>query len=255
VFVWRLPLATNKYLKSLLTLTILNSDSKLIKRPLVRPRPPSRLSADPKTVYISYKSPFVSTVKRVEKCLQVFRDQDRTSEKDKSTAQRKSEYFFRHKRGGGNKYARRISQSQPASTEAAGNLAEGDDTIGKDKYVSIKATGKAIEKALHVALYYQNQKDRLVEIRTGTMECVDEVIRDGSGDTFESLLKEKEKYEGKGSKEGDEDVDMTEVDQHDDDGGDGKVGKEDEEMEDIEQGPRSRNTSMIEVIVRNRPRI
>ncbi len=40
----------------------------------------------------------------------------------------------------------------------------------------VKATGKAIEKALQVALYFQGQEDCLVRLRTGSVDDVDDVI-------------------------------------------------------------------------------
>ena len=42
--------------------------------------------------------------------------------------------------------------------------------------VLVKATGKAIEKALQVALYFQAQKDCMVKLKTGSVGAVDDVI-------------------------------------------------------------------------------
>ena len=45
-----------------------------------------------------------------------------------------------------------------------------------DEEVLVKATGKAIEKALQVALYFQGQEDCVVRLRTGSVGAVDDVI-------------------------------------------------------------------------------
>lgn len=42
--------------------------------------------------------------------------------------------------------------------------------------VLVKATGKAIEKGLRVALYFQGQEDCLVRLRTGSVGAVDDVL-------------------------------------------------------------------------------
>lgn len=42
--------------------------------------------------------------------------------------------------------------------------------------VLVKATGKAIEKALRVALYFQGQDDCLVRLRTGSVGAVDDLL-------------------------------------------------------------------------------
>ena len=42
----------------------------------------------------------------------------------------------------------------------------------------LKATGRAIERALGMALYLQGQPDCAVRIKTGTVGVVDDVIED-----------------------------------------------------------------------------
>jgi ribonuclease P/MRP protein subunit POP7 len=49
--------------------------------------------------------------------------------------------------------------------------------------VVMKATGKAIEKALQLALWFQGQEDVVVKIRTGSVGAVDDVVmKDDGGD-------------------------------------------------------------------------
>ena len=47
---------------------------------------------------------------------------------------------------------------------------------GGGEEVLVKATGKAIEKALQVALHFQGQDDCIVKLRTGSVGAVDDVI-------------------------------------------------------------------------------
>ncbi|KAF3151508.1 hypothetical protein TWF594_007148 [Orbilia oligospora] len=210
----------------------LPKNSRLVKRQLPRPLPPPRLSADPKTVYVSTKSPFISTVKRVRKALAVFKDQSKISVAS----------------GGRQKRAFQRRQGDSGQNEAGPSTATAiiDD---KSKYVTIKATGKAIEKALGLGLYFQGQKDTSVEIRTGTIEATDDVRADQSHMTFDDLMKAKEKIErnarGPGGRGGE---DAMDVDENDD------AAEESDEFEEIDDvfPSRSRNISVIEVIVRNK---
>ncbi|KAF3926250.1 hypothetical protein ABW20_dc0103952 [Dactylellina cionopaga] len=210
----------------------LPKNSKLIKRRLPRPLPPSRLSADPKTVYVSHRSPFISTVKRVRKALEVFKDQSKVS-----TAS-----------GGRQKRAfQRKQHQQPIPTEGRGQPTNNILRDDKSKYVTIKATGKAIEKALALGLYFQGQKDTAVEIKTGTIECTDEVVIDQTNITFEELMKEKKKMEAKAQQaKGEGEGDAMDVDD--------EIPEEVDEFEEIDDvfPSRTRNTSVIEIIVRNK---
>ncbi|KAF3938129.1 hypothetical protein ABW19_dt0209167 [Dactylella cylindrospora] len=198
----------------------LPKNAKLVKRHIPRPIPPPRLSADPKVVYVSSKSPFISTVKRVRKALNVFKDQSKI--------------------GVSSRQQRRVFQRKQT-----------DPIDDKKKYVTIQATGRAIEKALALGLYFQGQKDTTIEIRTSTVECKDDVVPDNTNVTFEGLMKAKEKTDAKrqataqGKDAGnamDIDVDIPE-----------EVDEDEFEEVDDEFPSRTRNTSVIEVIVRNKP--
>lgn len=211
----------------------LPKNSKLVKRQLPRPLPPARLSADPKTVYVSTKSPFIATVKRVRKALAVFKDQSKVSVAS----------------GGRQKRAFQRRLEQPGQNEAGPSTSTAT-TDDRTKYVTIKASGKAIEKALGLGLYFQGQKDTSVEIRTGTVQATDDIKADQSHLTFEDLMKAKERTERKarGSK-GPGGEDAMDVDDGDDD-----AAEESDEFEEIDDvfPSRTRNISVIEVIVRNK---
>ncbi len=45
----------------------------------------------------------------------------------------------------------------------------------------LKATARAIEKTLNLALYFQQQNQYQVNIRTGTVTTVDDIVEDSEG--------------------------------------------------------------------------
>ncbi|KAJ6259252.1 hypothetical protein Dda_6151 [Drechslerella dactyloides] len=209
--------------------TELPKNARLRKRRLSRPLPPPRLSADPKIVYVSSKSPFVSTVKRVRKALEVFQNQSKIA-----VAGGRQRRAFQRKH-------------QPERAPASGDLLRDD----MNKYVTIKATGRAIEKALALGLYFQGQKDTAVEIRTGTVECTDDVVVDDTAVTFEELMKAKHEMEERQSDGRDDDGEREEDDAMD---VDDELPEETDEFEEIDDvfPSRMRNTSVIEIIVRHK---
>ncbi|KAK6544530.1 hypothetical protein TWF694_001220 [Orbilia ellipsospora] len=209
----------------------LPKNSRLLKRRLPRPLPPSRLSADPKTVYVSTKSPFISTVKRVRKALEVFKNQSKVSI------------------ASGGRQKRAFQRKQRPQNEAA-RTTKGLLRDNKEKYVTIKATGRAIEKALALGLYFQGQKDTAVEIKTGTIECTDDVVADQTRNTLEELLQVKERTmqkDQKASKNPEGGDDSMDIDDED-------IPEEVDDFEEIDDifPSRTRNTSVIEIIVRNK---
>ena len=83
--------------------------------------------------------------------------------------------------------------------------------IGKqDKQIEevlLKATGKAIEKVLGLALFFQGQDDLMVKLRTGSVGAVDDIVeverpKVSSNQTNTSALQDQEKG----------DIDMNEED-------------------------------------------
>jgi ribonuclease P/MRP protein subunit POP7 len=56
--------------------------------------------------------------------------------------------------------------------------------------VLVKATGKAIEKALRIALYFQGQEDCAVRLRTGSVGAVDDVLVKERGEEGEEDVPE-----------------------------------------------------------------
>lgn len=62
------------------------------------------------------------------------------------------------------------------------SMGRGGEARAKEE-VLVKATGKAIEKALRVALFFQEQEDCLVRLRTGSVGAVDDIlVQEGDAD-------------------------------------------------------------------------
>jgi ribonuclease P/MRP protein subunit POP7 len=76
-----------------------------------------------------------------------------------------------------------------AGIEKARSSSGDENGKGKGEEVVLKATGKAIEKLLRVAVYLQAQEDVEVRVRTGSVGAVDDVVDREGGETGESRVR------------------------------------------------------------------
>ena len=120
------------------------------KRPLLRAPIPASSKAP--VVYISSRTPFMSAVRRVRKLLA-----RGTRQAAKATK----------------------NASLHARVEALQRDAGGE---GHSATVTVRGTGKAIEKTVNLAAWFQDQKDCVVTLRTGTVGAVDDVVADDGED-------------------------------------------------------------------------
>lgn len=132
------------------SLVLTKADVKIEKRALLHGAiaSPYAGKTHPKVVYVSSKTPFMSAFKHVKQLLKHVEKRDTQSE----LLQAKKN----GRRGGfaGSKAAR-DRETEP---------------------VFIKATGRAIEKALQLALFLQQQQDLEVKIRTSTSGAIDDLV-------------------------------------------------------------------------------
>ncbi|KAH0612094.1 uncharacterized protein H6S33_010146 [Morchella sextelata] len=177
--------------------------------PKARPLPPTHRPAKrpllhppqpPRTIYISSRTPFVSAVKRAQKFLD----------------------------------AQKAANAKSAAT-TKGATATTKSVKVKSVDVTLKASGKAIDMALQVALYFQGAY--VVRISTGGVAVVDDVVRVG------------EEVEGFGGKRrrGGEVEKEGEGGEVGEEKGEEMEGVEEEEMEDITM--RERRISTIEIVI------
>jgi ribonuclease P/MRP protein subunit POP7 len=126
------------------------------KRALNRRQLPA--SAKSRIVYVSSSTPFMSAVKRIRKQLDAALRSTATSSAGPGAGLGRKEpslhdrvEALRHSRGGG-------------------------DGGGDGPVVTVMGTGRAVEKTLGVAGWFQQQPDCVVELRTRTVGTVDDVI-------------------------------------------------------------------------------
>ncbi|PVI03359.1 hypothetical protein DM02DRAFT_726555 [Periconia macrospinosa] len=174
---------------------------KIHKRPLLHPAPPSPFasSSSPKTLYITHTSPFISTVKRVRRLLSEISKRQQQS----ASSQRHSRFRQRHNN----------TQQRSKPLEANGRLQPADvereiaEGIGQsavavgDEEVFLKATGRAIERALQFGVHFQGEDDCKVRIEMGSVQAIDDIQiprkKKGGRDD-----EEEKKGDGEGGKEG-----------------------------------------------------
>ncbi|KAI6247302.1 hypothetical protein HI914_04203 [Erysiphe necator] len=149
----------------------LSKGFRISKRPLLHPPIASRYSSTTtsKVIYISNKSSFIGTIKRVRLFLEQIRSRsfgnDNNHIKNNSTSL--------------------LSQQQNSTsndvvlTALSKAIKEGENKNGKkirDEEVIMKAGGKAIEKGLRLAAWWSSQSDVKVELRTGSVGAVDDIV-------------------------------------------------------------------------------
>ena len=147
----RLPKSQNQESPPNYPQILIATDARIQKRPLLHPAIPSPYtnSTHEKVVYISTKTPFVSAVKRIRKLLSHI---DKRSTKNVDLLNGKS--------------------SDKANVQALSKREK------EPEEVHVRATGKAIEKALGLALYFQGQDDLRVRLKTGTVGTVDDIVQE-----------------------------------------------------------------------------
>ncbi|KAI5921816.1 Rpp20 subunit of nuclear RNase MRP and P-domain-containing protein [Camillea tinctor] len=135
----------------------------------IRRRPiPSRASStsSARRIYVTAKTPFRSVTTRVRKQLDRYLRQASSSSK-----------AFTHK----------LATSKSASLEdrvrAIQHQSRNGNTTGiglEDAgEVLVLGTGRAIQKVTEVALFFQNQPDCVVQLRTGSVGTVDDIVVEG----------------------------------------------------------------------------
>lgn len=134
-----------------LTATILGA--RIQKRPLTRRQLPA--SSKTPVIYVSSNSPFMSVVRRTRKLL------DKALRSNASAAKNVSLH----------------ARVEALKRDSGGGTARG-------AVVSVMGTGKAIEKTLHVASWFEQQGDCVVKIQTRTIATVDDVVTEDADDAL-----------------------------------------------------------------------
>ncbi|KAM4065598.1 rpp20 subunit of nuclear RNase MRP and P domain-containing protein [Hirsutella rhossiliensis] len=135
--------------------------AKIQKRPLIRRQLPS--SSKTPVIYVSSSTPFMSAVKRVQKHL------------DKS---------LRNATAAAPKNA-----SLHSRVEALRRRGADADSGTSATAVTVMGTGKAVQKTLSLASWFEQKADCAVEIKTATVGTVDDVLVEGLEGDDESRVR------------------------------------------------------------------
>ncbi|KAN0110915.1 Rpp20 subunit of nuclear RNase MRP and P domain containing protein [Hyaloscypha variabilis] len=149
---------------------------KIRKRPLLHPpiAAPRTGASTEKVIYVSSSSPFISTVKRVRSYLSHIET-------------RAAGPITLGKHASQQQVRAAIEEGIERARGSGGDVGKGK---GRGEEVLLKATGKAIERLLGVALYFQGQEGVKVELRTGSVGAVDDIVERGDGaETGESQVR------------------------------------------------------------------
>lgn len=127
------------------------------KRPILHPPIPSPYAGSdkPKIVYISTKTPFISALKRVQKLI--------------SLAEKRLTGKVNLVNGKGGTDRQKLKALDAAAAAPSRKQKESEAVI-------LKATNMAIEKALNLAQFFQRQEGLSVQLRTGTVGVVDDIV-------------------------------------------------------------------------------
>jgi len=113
---------------------------------------PFASSSEPKVVYVHCRTPFVSAIKRVRKLL------SETAKREKQSLSSQP----------GKLHAKQVEKAIADAAKLQGG-------VSKREEVYIKATGRAIPRALEIGNYFQTQSDCKVMLSIGSVDVVDDI--------------------------------------------------------------------------------
>jgi ribonuclease P/MRP protein subunit POP7 len=136
-------------------------DYKVEKRPLLRPPITSQYASSQhsKVIYISTKTPFMSAIKRVQKLLLQAEKRSAQSASDQVSSRPKYSVSSNDE----------ITDIERVATIMAAEKHDQDEIV-------LKATGKAIAKALSLALWFDEKVEYNIRIETGTVGAIDDIV-------------------------------------------------------------------------------
>ncbi|KAF2643205.1 hypothetical protein P280DRAFT_421824 [Massarina eburnea CBS 473.64] len=154
----------------------------ITKRPIHHPAAPAPFSCSvsPKTLYISPTTPFIPTLKRIGKLLSEIQ---KRAQQSSASSQHNARF---QNRGRGNPLLPngRLNAADVEKDIVEGSLGGGGDGA---EVVYLKATGRAIERALQIGMHFQGEDDCRVRVEMGSVRAIDdvEIRRKRGGDAEE----------------------------------------------------------------------
>jgi len=181
-------------LKKLLTF---KPDATIAKRSLLHPAIPSPYAgaSAPKVVYVGTRTPFISALKRVRALL------GHVDKRGVQAALAASGRGRGRGRGRGG-----IGAGSNGRGRGQANGSGGAQNEAEKEAVVVKATGKAVEKAMGLAVAMMAEKGWRVKVRTGSVAAIDDVVvgevEEEEAEVKEAEVKETEKKQGGGGNVG-----------------------------------------------------
>ncbi|KAI9885057.1 MAG: exosome non-catalytic core subunit rrp40 [Watsoniomyces obsoletus] len=222
--------------------------ARIQKRPLLHPSiaSPHAGPSQPKILYLKASTPFMSAVKRVKKMISII-------EKRYQGHHSSSSGQARHSGRGNTVWKSNLNRThitKGGGTGVAGGVGGdgrgeggGEEEEEQVEEVFIKATGRAIEKALNLAAFFQNAKEGYhVSVRTGSIWTVDDIV--SGGGKKKSRDKNKRSKKGNSDRQGGEDEDEE---------GAGEEGME-MEVDGVEDGEEEKTETQEEQLPETRTR-
>ncbi|KAI0883924.1 Rpp20 subunit of nuclear RNase MRP and P-domain-containing protein [Annulohypoxylon maeteangense] len=139
------------------------------RRPIPTRTPSTRAS---KRIYITPKTPFRSITARVRKQL------DKNLREASSASNAFTNKLAANKGASLDERVRAIQRHSSQSAKGSGNTG-GTTGLENAGEVVVLGTGRAIQKVVEVALFFQKQNDCIVQMKTGSVGAVDDVIQEG----------------------------------------------------------------------------
>ncbi|KAK2808985.1 hypothetical protein FQN50_004259 [Emmonsiellopsis sp. PD_5] len=158
------------------------SNARIQKRPIPHPPTASPYAGAkvPKIVYLSTKTPFMSAAKRVQKLLK--------------QAERRA--------------TSKIDLSEKTSDKQKfGQLGESTEELKKEA-VFLKATGRAIDKAMDIGKWFGAKEEYAIKVKTGTVLVVDDIVEDEGASQTQTQQGTEEPVSKDQEADGDESMDV-----------------------------------------------
>ncbi|KAF1942156.1 hypothetical protein EJ02DRAFT_346161 [Clathrospora elynae] len=145
----------------------LPDNTSISKRPLLHPALPTPFSSShsPKVLYITASSPYIPALKRIRKLLSEISKRDKQSSASLSRS--------RGRRGKGPEASGRLEARDVERGIADGVAEKGGGKKGEVVY--LKATGRAIPRALEIGLRFQGEEDCWVGVEMGSVCAIDDI--------------------------------------------------------------------------------
>ncbi|KAI2472252.1 Rpp20 subunit of nuclear RNase MRP and P-domain-containing protein [Annulohypoxylon bovei var. microspora] len=139
-----------------------------VRRRPIPTRIPSTRAA--KRIYITAKTPFRSVTARVRKQL------DKNLREASSSSNAFTNKLAANK---GASLDERVRAIQRQSSKTASSGSGGGIGLENAGEVVVLGTGRAIQKVVEVALFFQKQADCIVQLKTGSVGAVDDIVQEG----------------------------------------------------------------------------